>query len=138
MTSSLRGWWGRDRAVTARDGWGNVVIGVACGLCAVLDIRLGLESLGRWYLGYFAVVLAAWGALAVRLGRDAADGRPLRLAGDVIGWAGMIGFAVIGLLLDPAEYPALITLVGFAVVVAVMTLVGRRRSPPSPPRSPSS
>lgn len=118
MTGLARGWWGRDRVVTARDGWANVAIGVACGLCALLDIRLGLESLGRWYLGYFAVVLVGWGLVAARLGREPGVRRPLRLAGDVLGWAGMIGFAVIGLLLAPPEYPALITVVGFAAAVA--------------------
>lgn len=128
MTGLVRGWWDRDRPITARDGWGNVAIGVACGLCAVLDLRLGLESLGRWYLGYFAVVLVAWGALAVRLGRDAAVRRPLRLTGDVLGWVGLVGFAIAGLLLEPAEYPALITLVGFALVVVLIAVVGRGRA----------
>lgn len=126
--TTVRGWWGRDDPVTARNGWINVAIGVACGFCALLDVRLGLESLGRWYLGYFAVVLTGWGAVAVRLGRDVGIRRPLRRAGDVLGWAGMIGFAVVGLLLDPPEYPALITVVAFAVAVSAIAVTERLRS----------
>ena len=128
MTTLARGWWVRDRVVSARDGWANVAIGVACGLCALLDVRLGLESLGRWYLGYFAVVLVGWGLVAARRGRKPGVRRPLRLAGDVLGWVGLIGFAVVGLLLDPPEYPALITVVGFAVAAAIIAVVKARRS----------
>lgn len=122
-----RGWWRRRDPVSARSGAVNAAIGAACGLCALLDIRLGLGSVGRWYLGYFAVVLVGWGAVAVRLGREGAAARPLRLAGDLLGWAGLIGFAAVGLLLDPPEYPALITLVGFAAAVVAVAVVGRAR-----------
>ena len=128
VTRAVRGWWTRWNPISARNGWINVAIGAACGVCALLDIRLGLESLGRWYLGYFAVILIAWGVLAVQVGRGAGVARPLRLTGDILGWAGLIGFAVIGVLLDPPEYPALITLAGFALAVGVMTAMGRRHT----------
>ena len=121
-----RSWWDRHGPISVGSGWINVAIGLVCGLCALLDIRLGLESLGRWYLGYFAVILIGWGLLVVRLGRTEAV-HPLRIAGDLLGWAGLIGFAVIGLLLDPAEYPALITLVAFAFAVAVAMLLATQR-----------
>lgn len=126
MATMLGRWWRRRDPVPARSGWVNAGIGAACGVCALLDVRLGLESLGRWYLGYFAVVLIGWGALAISQGREAVVARPLRLAGDLLGWAGLIGFAVIGLLLDPPEYPALITVVGFSAAVVVIAVVGRR------------
>lgn len=126
MATMLGRWWRRRDPVPARSGRVNAAIGAVCGVCALLDVRLGLESLGRWYLGYFAVVLIGWGVVAVRLGREAAVARPLRLAGDLLGWAGLVGFAVIGLLLDPREYPALITVVGFAAAVVVLAVVGRR------------
>lgn len=132
---AARGWWRRRAPISPRNGRINAAIGAACGLCALLDIRLGLESLGRWYPGYFAVVLIGWGLLAVRFGHDAELARPLRLAGDALGWAGMVGFAAIGLLLDPPEYPALITLIGFTAAVAGIAMVGRRAGPfpePSP------
>ena len=126
IAATLGRWWSRRDPVPTRSGWVNAGIGAACGACALLDFRLGLESLGRWYLGYFAVMLIGWGVAAVRLGREAAVARPLRLAGDILGWIGLIGFAVIGLLLSPAEYAALITVVGFAAAVVVIAVVGRR------------
>jgi len=126
MATMLGRWWGRRDPVPARSGRVNAAIGAACGACALLDVRLGLESLGRWYLGYFAVVLIGWGMLAVRMGREAAVARPLRLAGDLLGWAGLVGFAAIGLSLDPPEYPALVTVIGFGLAVAVTAVIGRR------------
>ena len=122
----IRNWWTRRDPVPARSGWVNAGIGATCGACALLDVRLGLESLGRWYLGYFAVVLIGWGVAAVRLGREAAVARPLRLAGDGLGWIGLIGFAAIGLSLDPPEYPALVTVIGFGLAVVMIAVVGRR------------
>ena len=126
IAEMLGRWWRRRDPVPARSGRVNAAIGAVCGVCALLDVRLGLESLGRWYLGYFAVVLIGWGVAAVRLGREASVARPLRLAGDILGWVGLIGFAVMGLLLNPAEYPALITVVGFAAAVVMIAVVGRR------------
>ena len=125
MIDIVTRWWRRRDLISPRNGWINLAIGGGCAVCVLLGSDLGLGTVGRWYLGYFAVVLLAWGVLAVRLGRVADAARPLRIGGDILGWIGLIGFAVVGLLLDPSEYPALITLAAFFLFAFTGLFVGR-------------
>jgi hypothetical protein len=130
MASRLvQGWWRSEKHLSTRNAWFNIVVGIACLICVVVDLRLGLGALGRWYLGYFALVCCLWGLIALRWGRDRSVARPLRLAGDLAAWAGLAGFAVFGLLLEPAEFAALWTLLAFIAITIFGAIINRRSTP---------
>lgn len=120
----VRRWWLSQKRLTRRTAVINVLIGAACLACAAFDIRLGLGSFGRAYLGYFAAICIPWGIAAAKYGGDPIPARVVRLAGDVLAWIGLIAFAIAALLRTPAEYAPLWT----ALVFAAVTAVGAARS----------
>lgn len=122
-------WWRRPKPLSARTARANILVGVACLVLAALDVRLGLGSYGRWLLALpFGLLPLGWGLAALRFGGRTATARPLRLAGDLLLWFGMVVFALLGLFAaDEAETGPLLTLVVFAVVTLAVALAGLRR-----------
>jgi hypothetical protein len=129
MAAVAREWWtsrktfGRGYAVL------NVLVGAACLALALLDIRLGLGTYGRWLLALpFGLVPLVWGIVVLRAGHRPEVARPLRLAGDISLWSLTALFTVLALLLDPAETGPLVTLVAITLVTVIGAIVNARRA----------
>ena len=128
---AIRRWWAGEQHVGASDARANILIGAACLMLAALDVRLGLGTYGRWMLAVpFGLLPLGWGLAARRLGGRAETARPLRLAGDLLFWASLVLFAVLGLAVADGETGPLLTLVGFAVGAAVVATVRALRRHP--------
>lgn len=132
LVNPFRRWWRSDKLLTPRMAWANIGIGAACVVCVLFDWRLGLGTVGRWYLGFFALLCLPWGFAALRVGADPVRARSLRLAGDIAAWTGMVGFTLVAwFALDRAEWPPFWTL----AAVALATVIGAIRAPRAAARS---
>jgi hypothetical protein len=121
-------WWRSPKLLSARAARANILIGGACLVLAALDVRLGLGSYGRWLLALpFGLLPLGWGLTALRFGDRAATARPLRLAGDLLLWFGMVVIALLGLFAAGGETGPLVTLVAFVVGTAIGAAVNARR-----------
>lgn len=122
----VRGWWAKTAPIGRSNAAANLVVGAVCLVLAALDLRLGLGTYGRWLLALpFGAVPFVWGLIGWPLGRNLTVARPLRLVGDVLLWAGMALFSVLGLLHDPVEFGPVITLAAFVVVVLIGAIARR-------------
>ncbi len=121
-------WWSNPKTLDPNTAWANIGVGIACAVCAVFDLDLGLGSYARPFFAYFAVLSTTWGVLALRLGPDPTTARPLRLAGDIAAWLALIGFSVLGMFAaDDVESGPLLTLGVFVVVTAGVAAPGMLR-----------
>lgn len=128
MNALIHLWWDTEKPITPRDATANLLVGIACAVCVLLDWRLGLGTYGRWYLGAFAALCIPWGVLALRIGMDSARARPLRHAGDIVAWVILVGFALLAWLnLEPAEFAPTWTLAAFVVATAVRAFAALRK-----------
>ncbi|HEV2528448.1 MAG TPA: hypothetical protein VGT61_08385 [Thermomicrobiales bacterium] len=129
MPAPLRDWWESVRTMGRGYALVNIVVGTVCIGLALLDIRLGLGTYGRWLLALpFGAVPLIWGLVALRLGGDPATARPLRIVGDIALWSLTTLFTVLALALDSPETGPLITLIAIALVTIVGAAVSRRRA----------
>ncbi len=120
-------WWLSAKTLGPANAWGNIGVGLACAVCVLFDVEIGLGTFAPAFFAYFAVLSVGWGLLALKLGRDPATARPLRLTGDILAWIALVGFALLGLFAaDSRESGALVTLLLFVVVTAVVATPGIR------------
>jgi len=104
-------WRRGSEPIGSANAWANVLIGAACLALTGLDVRLGLGTYGRWMLGLpFGLLPLGWGLAALWFCRRRETARPLRLAGDVLLWAGLVLFTLLGLFAADGETGPLVTL----------------------------
>lgn len=120
-------WWRSAKTLGPANAWANIGVGLACALCVVFDVRIGLGSFAPAFLAYFAVLSVVWGLVALRFGGDPKTARPLRLTGDILAWIALVGFSLLGLFsAETRETGALVTLLVFTVVTVVVASPGIR------------
>jgi len=120
-------WWRSAKTLGPTNALANIGVGIACALCVVFNVRIGLGTFAPAFFAYFAVLSIGWGLLALKLGRDLATARPLRLTGDILAWIALIGFTLLGLFAaDSRETGALVTLLIFIVVTVIVAIPGVR------------
>ena len=129
MANPVRVWWESDKTLGRGYALANIAIGAICLVLALIDVRLGLGSYGRWLFGLpFGLVPLIWGVVALRSGGNPAIARPLRIAGDVALWVLTALFTVLALLRDPPETGPLLTLIAIAVVTVVGAVINGQRA----------
>jgi len=125
LSIAFNRWWNSSKTLGPVNAGANIAVGLACAMCALADLRLGLGRFAPTFFSYFAVLSTGWGILALRIGADPSTARPLRLTGDILAWIALIGFTVLGLFAaDTTETGPLVTLAIFIVVTTTVAAPG--------------